>query len=57
MILTGAIYNVLLAGQEGGVALDWATSVVHTVLPLYAVLDWILVNDRPRWHGSGSGSR
>ena len=46
MILTGAIYNVLLAGQEGGVALAWANSVVHTVLPLYALLDWILFNDR-----------
>ena len=46
MVLTGAIYNVLLAGQEGGVALAWANSVVHTVLPLYAVLDWILFDDR-----------
>ena len=46
MILVGAIYNALLAGQEGGVALAWANSVVHIVLPLYAVLDWILFNDR-----------
>ena len=46
MILTGAIYNVLLAGQAGGVALAWANSVVHSVLPLYAVLDWTLFNDR-----------
>ena len=46
MILTGAIYNVLLAGQEGGISLAWANSVVHTVIPLYAVLDWILFNDR-----------
>jgi hypothetical protein len=46
MILVGAIYNALLAGQEGGVALAWANSVVHVVLPLYAVLDWLVFNDR-----------
>ncbi|WP_147433610.1 hypothetical protein [Galactobacter caseinivorans] len=39
MILMGAIYNTLLAGQEGGVALEWANSVVHVILPIYAVLD------------------
>ncbi|WP_241979276.1 Pr6Pr family membrane protein [Cryobacterium sinapicolor] len=47
MILVGAIYNVLLAGQEGGVALEWANNVVHIILPIYAVLDWILFADRP----------
>ena len=47
MILVGVIYNALLAGQEGGVALAWANSVVHMILPVYAVLDWILFNDRP----------
>ena len=45
MILVGAIYNALLAGQEGGVALPWASSVVHTVLPIYAGLDWIVFAD------------
>ena len=38
MILVGVIYNALLAGQEGGVALDWANNVVHIILPVYAVL-------------------
>lgn len=47
MTLTGLIYNALLAGQEGGVALAWANNVVHIILPLYAVLDWILFADRP----------
>ena len=46
MILVGAIYNTLLAGQEGGVALVWANSVLHVVLPIYAVLDWIVFADR-----------
>jgi uncharacterized membrane protein len=47
MILVGAIYNTLLAGQEGGVALAWANNVVHIVLPIYAVVDWAIFDDRP----------
>jgi hypothetical protein len=47
MILVGAIYNTLLAGQEGGVGVVWANSVLHVVLPLYAALDWIVFGDRP----------
>ena len=47
MILVGVVYNALLAGQEGGVALDWANNVVHVILPIYAVLDWIVFADRP----------
>ena len=48
MILVGAIYNTLLAGQEGGVALVWANSVVHIVLPIYAAVDWIVFSDDHR---------
>ena len=48
MILVGAIYNTLLAGQEGGVALVWANSVVHIVLPIYAAVDWIVFGDDHR---------
>ena len=47
IILVGAIYNTLLAGLEGGVALAWANSVVHIVLPIYGLLDWLLIADRP----------
>lgn len=47
MILVGAVYNTLLAGQEGGVSLEWANSVVHVILPIYAVLDWAIIADRP----------
>jgi hypothetical protein len=35
------------SGFWGGVALAWANNVVHVVLPLYGVLDWILFSDRP----------
>ena len=49
VFLVGVVYNLLLAGVEGGggVALPWANNVVHVVLPLYGVLDWILFSDRP----------
>lgn len=47
IFLVGAIYNTLLAGLPGGVALPWANTVLHTVLPLYGVLDWLLFADRP----------
>jgi len=53
IILVGAIYNTLLAGLEGGVALAWANSVLHIFLPLYGLLDWVFVADRPGlpWKG------
>ncbi len=47
IVLVGGVYNVLLAGQEGGVTLPWANTVLHVVLPLYGVIDWILFSDRP----------
>ena len=44
--LVGIVYNTLLAGLEGGVSLDWANTVLHVVLPVYAVLDWVVFGDR-----------
>ena len=46
IVITGVVYNVLLAGLEGGVSLAWANTVLHVALPLYAALDWVIVNDR-----------
>jgi hypothetical protein len=39
--LVGVVYNLLLAGVEGGggVALPWANNVLHAALLLYGVLD------------------
>ena len=45
--IVGIVYNTLLAGLEGGVSLEWANWVLHVFLPIYAVLDWILIADRP----------
>lgn len=47
IILVGAVYNTLLAGQEGGVTLVWANAVLHIVLPIYGFLDWLVIADRP----------
>ena len=47
IVITGVVYSILLAGQEGGVTLAWANSALHVVLPLYAALDWVIFSDRP----------
>ena len=46
IVITGVVYNVLLAGLEGGVSLAWANTVLHVALPLYAALDWVIFSDR-----------
>ena len=52
IVITGFVYNLLLAGLEGGVSLAWANTVLHVVLPLAAALDWLIFNDRSplRWN-------
>ena len=52
IVITGFVYNLLLAGLEGGVSLAWANTVLHVVLPVYAALDWLIFNDRSslRWN-------
>jgi hypothetical protein len=47
MFVVGIVYNTLLVGLAGGVALPWANSILHVVMPLYAILDWIVFSDRP----------
>lgn len=46
IVLVGIVYNTLLAGLAGGVALPWANTVTHVVLPLYGLIDWVFFNDR-----------
>ncbi|OOB92041.1 Pr6Pr family membrane protein [Rathayibacter sp. VKM Ac-2630] len=45
--IVGVVYNLLLAGLAGGVTLPWANTVMHVLFPLYGVLDWLLIGDRP----------
>jgi hypothetical protein len=46
IVLVGAVYNTLLTGLGGGVALPWANDILHIVIPIYASVDWILFADR-----------
>jgi hypothetical protein len=50
LIVVGIVYVVLLAplGAAGGVPLPWANFILHILVPLYAVADWVLVGDRGR---------
>lgn len=50
MVIVGLVYNILLVGTPGGggVSLPWANVVLHIVFPLYCLLDWLAINDRPR---------
>jgi hypothetical protein len=46
MIIVGIVYNTLLVGLPGGVELAWANTILHVVLPIYVLLDWVLFADR-----------
>lgn len=46
MIIVGVIYNTLVPGT--GSAPPWVSAILHVVFPVYVVLDWLLVGDRPR---------
>lgn len=46
MIVVGIVYNTLLTGVTGGVALPWANTVLHVLFPLYCLLDWLFIADR-----------
>lgn len=46
IVIVGIVYNTLLVGQAGGVAVPWANSVLHAVVPLYAAIDWVIFGDR-----------
>jgi hypothetical protein len=46
IVIVGIVYNLLLAGLEGGVSLEWANWVLHVAFPIYAAVDWIFFGDR-----------
>ena len=50
LIVVAVIYNTLVPGT--GTAPPWVSAILHMILPAFAVLDWVLVDDhRPlRWH-------
>lgn len=47
MIIVGIVYNTLLTKVDVSIPVPWANLVVHSVLPVYALVDWVLFADRP----------
>ncbi|RKR73099.1 Pr6Pr family membrane protein [Frondihabitans australicus] len=47
---TGVVFNVLLvnASLDQSFSLQWASDVMHRVVPLVVVLDWVFFGDRSR---------
>jgi hypothetical protein len=47
---TGIVYNTLLvnATLDHSFTVQWSNDVLHKILPVYAVLDWLLFSDRAR---------
>jgi len=45
---TGIVYNTLLTNVDVSSSVSWSNDVLHKVLPVYAVLDWLLFSDRAR---------
>jgi hypothetical protein len=46
LVVVGIVYNTLLTDVTGGVVLPWANTALHVVLPIYCLVDWLLVADR-----------
>lgn len=46
MVITGIIYAVLPANIDVGVADPWTDNVVHRIMPVVLLLDWILAPPR-----------
>lgn len=53
MVTTGVVYNLLLRGIElpQGSTLGWSNEIMHVVVPIYLLVDWILAPGRRpvRW--------
>lgn len=46
MTVTGVVFTLLLAGTDVDTAIPWVNDVVHSVMPIVVVVDWLL--DPPR---------
>lgn len=48
MIVTGIVYNLLLRGIElpQGSTLEWSNEILHVVVPVLALLDWLFTPGR-----------
>jgi hypothetical protein len=46
MTITGIVYAVLLSNQDVGLTAQWVNDVLHQVIPLLLLADWVF---RPPW--------
>ncbi|MCU1406302.1 MAG: hypothetical protein JWQ43_2605 [Glaciihabitans sp.] len=48
LVVVGLVYATLLAplGAAGGVPLPWANAVLHMIIPVYVLADWVGGKDR-----------
>ncbi len=42
MTVTGVVYGLLLSGTDVDTALSWVNDVVHRLMPIVIVIDWLL---------------
>ena len=45
---TGVVYNTLLTNVDVSTSVSWSNDVLHRVVPVWVVLDWLLFSDRAR---------
>lgn len=50
IVIVGLVYNTLLAGAALGDSfnLAWSSNILHIVIPIYALVDWVLFADRKK---------
>lgn len=41
MAITGVVYNTLLVGQELGLLLPWVNVLLHIIMPIAVIADWL----------------
>ena len=49
-MIVGIVYNTLLAGASlaGSFDLKWSSNILHVIIPIYALVDWVLFADRKK---------
>lgn len=50
IVIVGLVYNTLLAGASlaGSFDLRWSSDILHIIIPIYALVDWVFFADRKR---------
>jgi hypothetical protein len=48
MTVTGIVYAALLAGQNLGLLLPWVNDVLHILMPIVVILDWLYLGPRSK---------